>query len=75
MSEAETDKNYVVSGIYERDRHLLEFLDARGIRPGVRVELVERNYDQTLSVRTSVGLATLGRLSTERIWLARTRAN
>jgi DtxR family Mn-dependent transcriptional regulator len=75
MSEAETGKHYVVSGIYERDRHLLEFLDARGIRPGTRVDLLERNYDQTLSVRTGVGLATLGRLSTERIWLARVRSN
>jgi DtxR family Mn-dependent transcriptional regulator len=75
MSEAETGKHYVVSGIYERDRHLLEFLDARGIRPGVHVDLLERNYDQTLSVRTAVGLATLGRLSTERIWLAPARSN
>ena len=34
LSEAEAGKNYAVSGIYERDRHLLEFLEARGIRPG-----------------------------------------
>ena len=34
LSEAEPGKNYSVSGIYERDRHLLEFLEARGIRPG-----------------------------------------
>jgi len=27
-------KRYRVSGIYERDRHLLQFLEARGIRPG-----------------------------------------
>jgi FeoA-like protein len=73
MSEAETGKHYIVSGIYERDRHLLEFLDARGIRPGVRVDLVERNYDQTMSVRTTTGPATLGHLATGRIWLARAR--
>jgi len=73
MSEAETGKHYIVSGIYERDRHLLEFLDARGIRPGVRVDLVERNYDQTMSVRTTSGPATLGHLATGRIWLARAR--
>ena len=37
MSEAEAGRHYVVSGIYERDRQMLEFLEARGIRPGVRV--------------------------------------
>src|ERR1700741_4268732 len=42
MSEAATGKHYSVSGIYERDRRMLEFLDGRGIRPGVRVELIER---------------------------------
>lgn len=73
MSEAETGKHYIVSGIYERDRRLLEFLDALGIRPGVRVDLVERNYDQTMSVRTTTGPATLGHLATGRIWLARAR--
>src|SRR6266481_9060272 len=36
LSEAEANKNYRVSGIYERDRHLLEFLEARGIRPGAK---------------------------------------
>src|SRR6201982_2038007 len=37
LSEAETGKHYVVRGICERDRQMLEFLDDRGIRPGVRV--------------------------------------
>jgi hypothetical protein len=70
MSEAEPGKHYLVSGIYERDRHLLEFLEARGIRPGIRVDLLERNYDQTLSVRTNKGTVILGRLSAEKIWLS-----
>jgi DtxR family transcriptional regulator, Mn-dependent transcriptional regulator len=70
LSEAEPGKHYSVSCIYERDRQLLEFLEARGIRPGVRLDLLERNYDQTLSVRTATGAIILGRLSAERIWLA-----
>src|SRR5580700_9137522 len=53
LSDAEAGKSYVVSGIYERDRELLEFLEARGIRPGVKLDVLERNYDQTLSVRTT----------------------
>lgn len=70
MSEAEAGRHYVVSGIYERDRQMLEFLEARGIRPGVRVDLVERNYDQTLSIRTPAGRVVLGRLPAEKIWLS-----
>jgi DtxR family Mn-dependent transcriptional regulator len=70
MSEAETGKHYLVSGIYERDRQLLEFLETRGIRPGVKLDLLERNYDQTLSVRTAKRAVILGRLSAEKIWLS-----
>jgi DtxR family transcriptional regulator, iron-dependent repressor len=73
LSDAEAGKSYVVSGIYERDRELLEFLEARGIRPGVKLDVLERNYDQTLSVRTTARQAILGRLSAEKIWLAPTR--
>jgi len=69
LSEADTGKHYLVSGIYERDRQLLEFLEARGIRPGVKLDLLERNYDQTLSVRASAGTVILGRLSAEKIWV------
>src|SRR5882724_9215989 len=69
LSEAAAGKHYLVSGIYERDRKLLEFLETRGIRPGVKLDLLERNYDQTLSVRTSAGAVILGRLSAEKIWL------
>jgi DtxR family Mn-dependent transcriptional regulator len=70
LSEAQTGKHYLISGIYERDRQLLEFLEARGIRPGVRLDLLERNYDQTVSVRTPKGAGILGRLAAERVWLA-----
>ena len=69
LSEAETGRQYTVSGIYERDRKLLEFLEARGLRPGVKLDLLERNYDQTISVRTAKGCVILGRLSAEKVWL------
>ena len=71
LSEAEAGENYAVSGIYERDRKLLEFLEARGIRPGGKVSLVERNYDKTISIRTTKGAMVLGRSAAERIWVSR----
>src|SRR3954451_2250956 len=49
LSQAEPGKSYTVSGIYERDRRLLEFLEERGVRPGARLTVSKRNYDQTLA--------------------------
>jgi DtxR family Mn-dependent transcriptional regulator len=70
LPEAAPGKHYLVSGIYERDRRLLEFLEARSIRPGARLELLASNYDQTFSVRTPAGAVILGRLAAEKVWLA-----
>ena len=70
LSEAEVGKNYIVSGIYERDRHLLEFLEARGIRPRAKLSLIERNYDKTLSIRNTVRTVVLGRPAADRVWVA-----
>jgi DtxR family Mn-dependent transcriptional regulator len=71
LSQAEAGKRYRVSGIYERDRHLLEFLEGRGIRPGAELGLVERNYDKTLSIRTPAGNMILGRPAADKIWVSR----
>ncbi len=71
LADAESGHSYLVSGIYERDRPLLEFLEARGIRPGAKLSLVERNYDKTLSIRTPEGAIILGCPVAERIWVSR----
>src|SRR5579864_5146004 len=70
LSDAEPGHAYIVSSIYERDRQLLEFLEARDIRPGAKFRLLERNYDKTLSVRTSAGPVVLGGLAAEKIWVS-----
>jgi hypothetical protein len=59
----------VVSGIYERDRQLLEFLENRGVRPGARLHVSGRNYDQTLTLATDAGTVALGRSAAERVWV------
>lgn len=69
LAHAEAGKNYVVSGIYERDRHLLEFLEGRGVRPGARVHVAGRNYDQTLTLSTDAGTVALGHSAAERVWV------
>ena len=70
LADAEPGQTYAVSGIYERDRHLLQFLEARGIRPKEKFRLLERNYDKTLSIRTAAGAVVLGRPAAERIWVS-----
>jgi DtxR family transcriptional regulator, iron-dependent repressor len=70
LSQAEAGRRYRVSGIYERDRQLLEFLEARGIRPGAELGLIERNYDKTLSIRASAGTVVLGRPAADKIWVS-----
>jgi len=69
LSTAETGKPYMVRSIYERDRRLLEFLESRGIRPGAWLRLLERNYDQTLTVANQVGSFPLGAAAAERVWV------
>jgi DtxR family transcriptional regulator, Mn-dependent transcriptional regulator len=69
LAHAEAGKNYLVSGIYERDRRLLEFLEDRGVRPGARLRVEGRNYDQTLTLATDAGTVALGRSAAERVWV------
>ncbi len=69
LAHAEAGKTYQVSGIYERDRHLLEFLEHRGIRPGARIHVSGRNYDQTLTLRTDAGDVSLGVSAADRVWV------
>ncbi len=73
LAHAELHTNYAVSGIYERDRGLLEFLEHRGIRPGAKLKILERNYDQTVTVTTAHGTVSLGPAASERVWLTRAR--
>jgi DtxR family transcriptional regulator, Mn-dependent transcriptional regulator len=73
LSQSEAGKHYTVSGIYERDRRLLEFLEHRGIRPGARVHVTGRNYDQTLTLATDAGTVSLGAAASEKVWVKNTR--
>lgn len=70
LAHAEAGSRYLVSGIYERDRRLLEFLEQRGIRPGAQVHVTGRNYDHTLTLDTDVGTVALGGSAAEKVWVA-----
>jgi DtxR family Mn-dependent transcriptional regulator len=70
LALAEPGQNYVVGSVYERDPRLLEFLEGRGVRPGARIRLLGRNYDQTLAIATERGEVPLGGAAAERIWVS-----
>lgn len=74
LAQAETGKSYVVRSVYERDPRLLEFLDGRGIKPGERIRVVDRNYDQTLTLTTKRGEVPLGNAAAEKVWVSGERA-
>jgi len=69
LANAEPGKTYVISGIYERDRQLLEFLETRGIRPTAKVFVAGKNYDHTLSLNTGAGRVSLGGSAAEKVWV------
>lgn len=69
LAQTEADQSYVVSGVYERDRRLLEFLEARGIRPGAHIRVSGRNYDETLTLTTDAGTVSLGKSAAEKVWV------
>jgi DtxR family Mn-dependent transcriptional regulator len=59
-----------VDSMHERDRKLLEYFDGLGIRPGVSVKVLERNYDGTLSLRLGKKGAVLGEAAARKVWVS-----
>jgi DtxR family Mn-dependent transcriptional regulator len=70
LSEAEPEKSYTISSVFERDRQLLNFLEDRAMRPGARVHVNARNYDQTVSLTTDAGDFSVGRPVAEKVWVS-----
>ena len=58
-----------VVSVFERDRQLLEFLDGLGIQPGAEVELVSKNYDRTVTLRTAAEMVHLGQGAASKVWV------
>lgn len=68
LDEFEPSEIVVVRSVFERDRKLLEFLHELGVCPGAQLELVARNYDDTITLRIGGGSVPLGRAAAARVW-------
>ncbi len=58
-----------VASVFERDRRLLEYLEGLGIRPGAKLRMVSRNYDDTLTLKVGAKSVQLGRAAAEKVWI------
>lgn len=71
LSETQPGSRYAVESVYERDRRLLEFLERKGIRPGISLAVQARNYDGTVSLTIGRTRTALGGPAAEKIWVTR----
>jgi DtxR family Mn-dependent transcriptional regulator len=58
-----------VMSVFERDRSLLEYLDGLGIRPATELQMVARNYDDTLSLKVGGKAVQLGSAAAGKVWV------
>jgi DtxR family transcriptional regulator, iron-dependent repressor len=70
LDELESGKGLTVKSVFERDRQLLEYLDGLGIRPGVALDVVSRNYDETLTLKVNGKPTQLGRPVASKVWVS-----
>jgi DtxR family Mn-dependent transcriptional regulator len=70
LDEITAGESARVMSVFERDRSLLEYLDALGIRPAADLEMVTRNYDDTLTLRVAGKSIQLGSTAAAKVWVA-----
>ena len=71
LSGLQAEETAEVLCVYEKDEKFLEFLDGLHLRPGTKVEVLKREYDETLTLRAGGKTLHLGKPATTRIWVKR----
>jgi DtxR family Mn-dependent transcriptional regulator len=69
LDESVAQSTISVVSVYERDRQMLEYLDKLGVRPGVTVSILAKNYDQTLTLAVNGRSIHLGKPVASKIWV------
>jgi DtxR family Mn-dependent transcriptional regulator len=57
--------------VYEKDAEFLKFLEGLRLRPSTTVEVLNREYDETMTLRAGGKMLHLGKPATSRIWVRR----
>jgi DtxR family Mn-dependent transcriptional regulator len=69
LAEVPAGTRVKVVGMYERDRALLEYFEGLGLRPGSQVQVLSRNYDETMTLRLGGKRVHLGQAAARKIWV------
>lgn len=69
LDEARRDQRWRVVSVFERDRKLLEYLEGLGVRPGVLLQVLAHNYDETLTLNVEGKRVQLGHPAASKIWV------
>lgn len=57
--------------VYEKDAEFLKFLEGLRLRPSTTVKVLNREYDETMTLRAGGKMLHLGKPATSRIWVRR----
>jgi DtxR family transcriptional regulator, Mn-dependent transcriptional regulator len=71
LSELHPDDSAEVLCVYEKDEGFLAFLEDLYLFPGVKLDVSERSYDETMTLRVAGRTIHLGKPATTRIWVRR----
>ena len=74
LSELQANETAEVLCVYEKDEGFLEFLEGLHLRPSAKIEVVNREYDETMTLRVAGRTTHLGKPATTRIWVRRSAA-
>jgi DtxR family Mn-dependent transcriptional regulator len=74
LAELKASDSAEILCVYEKDEGFLEFLDKLELRPSAKIEVLKREYDETMTLRAAGQTIHLGKPATSRIWVRRTAA-
>jgi DtxR family Mn-dependent transcriptional regulator len=74
LSELKAKESAEILCVYEKDEGFLEFLESLRLLPATKVEVLKREYDETMTVRAGRHTMHLGKPATTRIWVKRLAA-
>jgi DtxR family transcriptional regulator, Mn-dependent transcriptional regulator len=72
LSELRPEDSAEILCVYEKDEGFLAFLENLHLFPGIRVDVHDRSYDETMTLRVAGHTVHLGKPATSRIWVRRT---
>ena len=74
LSELQPKETAEILCVYEKDEGFLAFLEGLRLLPATKVEILKREYDETLMLRAAGQTMHLGKPATTRIWVRRLAA-